>query len=296
MVGYTGALVPQLAGWSHAYSGKVRDLFVPSGEDLTDADRILVVASDRISAFDHVLSPEIPHKGELLTRLSLWWFGQLSVPNHLRTPHASTPAIPNEIASRSMLVANLDMFPIECVVRGYLSGSAWVEYEQTQSVCGVELPRGLENGDRLPEPIYTPAYKAPVGEHDENITFEHTVELIGEADAATLRTRSLEVFSQARDIAESRGIILADTKFEFGRDRESGIIALADEVLTSDSSRYWDAAAYAAGEREQSFDKQIVRNWLLANWDMRGTPPMLPPEIVEQTSARYQELINRLIG
>ena len=296
MVGYTGAHVPQLAGWSHAYSGKVRDLFVPSGEDLTDADRILVVASDRISAFDHVLSPEIPHKGELLTRLSLWWFGQLSVPNHLRTPHASTPAIPNEIASRSMLVANLDMFPIECVVRGYLSGSAWVEYEQTQSVCGVELPRGLENGDRLPEPIYTPAYKAPVGEHDENITFEHTVELIGEADAATLRTRSLEVFSQARDIAESRGIILADTKFEFGRDRESGIIALADEVLTSDSSRYWDAAAYAAGEREQSFDKQIVRNWLLANWDMRGTPPMLPPEIVEQTSARYQELINRLIG
>ncbi len=296
MAGFAGADALDLPGWHHAYSGKVRDLYVPVGQDLATAPRILVVASDRISAFDHVLEPAIPGKGELLTSLSTWWFAQLPVPNHLREADAATPRIPSNVVERSMLVANLDMFPIECVVRGYLSGSGWAEYQESQTVCGVPLPAGLQNGDRLPEPIYTPAYKAAVGNHDENITFERTVELIGESDARALRDLSLDVFSRASNIAADRGVILADTKFEFGRDRDTGVITLADEVLTSDSSRYWDAQAYATGEREQSFDKQIVRNWLSAHWDKRGTPPVLPADIVEKTAGRYRELIERLVG
>jgi phosphoribosylaminoimidazole-succinocarboxamide synthase len=296
VAGFTGAVALDLPGWLHAYSGKVRDLYVPVGQDLATAPRILVVASDRISAFDHVLEPAIPGKGELLTRLSNWWFAQLPVPNHLREADSATPSIPSNVVDRSMLVASLDMFPIECVVRGYLSGSGWAEYQESQTVCGVPLPTGLQNSDRLPEPIYTPAYKAAVGNHDENITFERTVELIGESDARALRDLSLDVFSRASDMAAERGVILADTKFEFGRDRDTGVITLADEVLTSDSSRYWDAQAYATGEREQSFDKQIVRNWLSAHWDKRGTPPVLPADIVEKTAARYRELIERLVG
>jgi len=296
MAGFTGATALELPGWQHAYSGKVRDLYVPTGHDLAAAPRILVVASDRISAFDHVLEPEIPGKGELLTTLSNWWFEQLPVPNHLRLPDDDTPRIPDAVQSRSMLVANLDMFPVECVVRGYLSGSGWLEYQETQTVCGITLPAGLTNGDRLPEPIYTPAYKAAVGEHDENISFERTVELIGDEDARALRDLSLDIFARASDLAASRGVILADTKFEFGRDRETGVITLADEVLTSDSSRYWDADAYARGERDNSFDKQIVRNWLSANWDKTGSPPALPQEIVVQTADRYRELIERLVG
>ena len=295
MAGFTGATAVELPGWQHAYSGKVRDLYVPIGHDLAVAPRILVVASDRISAFDHVLEPEIPGKGELLTTLSNWWFAKLPVPNHLRLPDNETPSIPDTVKSRSMLVANLDMFPIECVVRGYLSGSGWLEYQQTQTVCGITLPAGLTNGDRLPEPIYTPAYKAAVGEHDENISFERTVELIGDEDARALRDLSLDIFARASDLAASRGVILADTKFEFGLDRETGVITLADEVLTSDSSRYWDADAYARGERNNSFDKQIVRNWLSANWDKTGAPPALPPEIVAQTADRYRELIDGLV-
>ncbi|NBX22782.1 MAG: phosphoribosylaminoimidazolesuccinocarboxamide synthase [Microbacteriaceae bacterium] len=293
MAGFTGATALELPGWQHAYSGKVRDLYVPTGHDLAVAPRILVVASDRISAFDHVLEPEIPGKGELLTTLSNWWFAQLPVPNHLRLPDNETPGIPETVKGRSMLVANLDMFPIECVVRGYLSGSGWLEYQQTQTVCGIELPAGLANGDRLPEPIYTPAYKAAVGEHDENISFERTVELIGDEDARALRDLSLDIFTRASGLAASREVILADTKFEFGRDRDTGVITLADEVLTSDSSRYWDADAYARGERDNSFDKQIVRNWLSANWDKTGAPPALPREIVAQTAERYRELIER---
>ena len=287
-----------LPGWRHAYSGKVRDLYVPaspSDADLTTASRILVVASDRVSAFDHVLEPGIPGKGELLTTLSLWWFDQLSVPNHLRDGE-----IPEAVAGRAMLVANLDMFPVECVVRGYLSGSGWLEYQQSQSVCGISLPAGLQDGDKLPEPIYTPAWKAPFGEHDENITFERTVELVGLDVATKLRELSLSIFAEAVAIAGERGIILADTKFEFGADRDTGVITLADEVLTSDSSRYWDAAAYAAGstpaEKMLSFDKQIVRNWLSEHWDKQGTPPLLPADIVAQTSARYRELIERMLG
>lgn len=295
MTGFTGGEKLELAGWAHAYSGKVRDLYVPVGETLESTPRVLVVASDRVSAFDHVLEPGIPGKGELLTTLSLWWFDQLGVPNHLREGE-----IPLEVQGKAMLVANLDMFPVECVVRGYLSGSGYLEYLETQSVCGIALPAGLKDGDKLPEPIYTPAWKAPFGEHDENITFERTVELVGLEDATALRDLSLKIFKKATELAAAKGIILADTKFEFGRDRETGVITLADEVLTSDSSRYWDAVAYAAGttpaEKMTSFDKQIVRNWLSANWDKTGTPPVLPAEIVEKTADRYRELISRMLG
>ena len=276
------------AGWEHSYSGKVRDLYTAAAHPGV----VLMVASDRVSAFDHVLAPGIPGKGELLTRLSLWWFDQLDdVPNHL-----AAGEIPAEVRGRAMLAKTLEMYPIECVVRGYLSGSGWLEYQQSQSVCGVNLPAGLSNGDRLPEPIYTPAWKAPMGEHDENITFERTVELVGIEAARELRDASLAIFTQASAIAEQRGVILADTKFEFGADPVSGELTLADEVLTSDSSRYWDAELYAAGgpDRLASFDKQIVRNWLAANWDQTGTPPELPQEIVAQTADRYRELIERL--
>ena len=278
----------ELPGWVHVYSGKVRDLY--SSDE--HPGQLLVVASDRISAFDHVLEPGIPGKGTLLTQLSLWWFEQLDdVPNHLAAPDAQAPA---GVEGRAMLVKQLDMFPIECVVRGYLSGSGWKEYQATQSVCGVALPAGLADGDRLPEPIYTPAWKAPLGEHDENITFERTVELVGTDAATALRDLSLRIFTRASAIAEQRGVILADTKFEFGADAD-GTITLADEVLTSDSSRYWDAELYAAGDRASSFDKQIVRNWLLEHWDpSAGAPPALPQEIVERTAARYRELIERL--
>ena len=304
----------ELPGFTHVYSGKVRDLYEPAA-GRTDAatGRLLVVASDRVSAFDHVLSPAIPGKGELLTTLSLWWFDQLSdVPNHLVADHelssdntGSDPAtvreiIPTEVVGRSMLVKKLDMFPVECVVRGYLTGSGWKEYEAEQSVCGIPLPAGLQNGDRLPEPLFTPAYKAPLGEHDENISYERVVELIGADDAAALRDRSLSIYRRASAIAEPAGVILADTKFEFGRDPHTGEIVLADEVLTSDSSRYWDAEAWASGgtpaERMASFDKQIVRDWLAANWDQTGTPPELPADIVARTTERYRDILTLLTG
>ena len=307
-----------LPGWRHVYSGKVRDLYVPAdaatgsaGDGGTGAaDRMLVVASDRVSAFDHVLEPGIPGKGVLLTTLSLWWFdrlaiggdGERGIPNHLAADHelgddGPRELIPAAVAGRAMLVRSLEMQPIECVVRGYLTGSGWVEYQQSGTVCGISLPSGLDNGDRLPEPIYTPAFKAPMGEHDENISYERTVELVGAARAEELRRLSLEVYARAARTAEARGLILADTKFEFGLD-DAGVMTLADEVLTSDSSRYWDAAAWRAGgtpaERMASFDKQIVRDWLAANWDRTGEPPRLPEEIVERTAERYRELLARL--
>jgi phosphoribosylaminoimidazole-succinocarboxamide synthase len=291
----SGVSVP---GWTLAYSGKVRDLYVPNSSTLASTTRLLVVASDRVSAFDHVLEPGIPGKGELLTTLSLWWFDTLiGIPNHLLGDQTEVPA---EVAGRAMLVKPLDMFPVECVVRGYLSGSGWLEYQRDQSVCGVALPAGLANGDRLPEPIYTPAFKAELGEHDENITFERTVELVGASVATALRDLSLDIYRRAAALALASGVILADTKFEFGADRTTGEITLADEVLTSDSSRYWDAAAYDSGDRTASFDKQIVRNWLAANWNTdpdaltAGPPPALPAEIVERTAARYRELLDRL--
>ncbi len=276
-----------MTGWELDYSGKVRDLY----RSTAHPGQVLMVASDRISAFDHVLEPGIPGKGALLTRLSLWWFAQLDgVPNHLVKASA---LIPEAVEGRAMLVRTLDMFPIECVVRGYLAGSGWTEYQASSSVCGVDLPAGLGFGDRLPHPIFTPAFKAPMGEHDENITFERTVELVGADTAHALRELSLDIFTRASAIAEARGLILADTKFEFGADAD-GVITLADEVLTSDSSRYWDAEAWANGKRKDSFDKQIVRDWLSANWDGTSTPPRLPDSIVKLTAERYRELITRL--
>jgi phosphoribosylaminoimidazole-succinocarboxamide synthase len=282
----------------------VRDIYIPaSASTIDDAPVLLVVASDRVSAFDHVLEPGIPGKGELLTTLSLWWFDQLDVPNHLVPDHelrgnAVVDEIPDAVAGRAMLVKPLEMYPIECVVRGYITGSGWLEYQRKQSVCGVPLPAGLSIGDRVPEPIYTPAWKAPMGQHDENISFERTVELVGADTATQLRERSLAIYRAASATAEKRGVILADTKFEFGADRSTGVVTLADEVLTSDSSRYWDADAYASGstpaERMASFDKQIVRDWLAAHWNKHGTPPALPADIVEQTAARYRELLERL--
>jgi len=281
-----------IPGWRHLYSGKVRDLY--ASEDPADT-RILVVASDRVSAFDFVLSPGIPQKGELLTQLSDWWFDQLSdVPNHL-----AEGEIPDAVAGRAMLAMALEILPIECVVRGYITGTGWAEYVEHGTVCGIPLPEGLSNGDRLPEPLFTPAYKAPLGEHDENITYERVVELVGAERAAQLRDASLSLYRRASAIAEAKGLILADTKFEFGVDAD-GTLRLADEVLTSDSSRYWDAEAWKTGatpeERMASFDKQIVRDWLAANWDKQGEPPALPDEIVEQTADRYRELIGRLKG
>jgi phosphoribosylaminoimidazole-succinocarboxamide synthase len=285
----------ELAGWDRTYSGKVRDLYTSPDHP----DRVLMVASDRVSAFDHVLEPAIPGKGAILTELSLWWFDQLSgMPNHL-APRAEWSVIPAEVADRAMLVTTLAMFPIECVARGYLSGSGWVEYQKSQSVCGLPLPAGLTDGDRLPEPIYTPAWKAPMGQHDENITFERTAELIGLENATALRDLTLTIFTRASAIAEERGVILADTKFEFGA-APDGAITLADEVLTPDSSRYWDAEVYASGNRTASFDKQIVRDWMKAHWDpltssgTENAPPRLPEVIVEKTAARYRELVDRL--
>jgi phosphoribosylaminoimidazole-succinocarboxamide synthase len=286
--------VTDLPGWNHSYSGKVRDLY----SSPEHPDRLLMVASDRVSAFDHVLETPIPGKGAILTALSLWWFDQLAgMPNQL-APRDEWSIIPAEVADRATLVTQLTMFPIECVARGYLSGSGWVEYQKTQSVCGVELPAGLTDGARLPEPIYTPAWKAPLGQHDENITFERTAEMIGLDNATALRELTLTIFSRASTIAEERGVILADTKFEFGQ-APDGTVTLADEVLTPDSSRYWDAQDYADG-RTASFDKQIVRDWLKANWDSSTSsgsevaPPPLPREIVDKTAARYRELVDRI--
>ncbi len=295
-----------LAGWRHTYSGKVRDLYEP---ETGDGAFLLVVASDRISAFDHVLEPPISGKGALLTGLSRWWFDQLDVPNHLVDADAirrgergnpAAPPVPDEVGARAMLTRKLEMYPIECVVRGALTGSGYAEYRETGAVCGIELPAGITDGDLLGEPIYTPAYKAPLGEHDENITFERSAELVGSEVAAQLRDASLAIFTRARELAAARGLVLADTKFEFGRDPRTGELVLADEVLTSDSSRYWDLAAYESGstpaEKMASFDKQIVRDWLAAHWDNTGEPPVLPQEIVDRTLARYAELFTRLTG
>ena len=277
-----------IAGWNHVYSGKVRDLY--ESQNPQHAHLILVVASDRVSAFDHVLEPAIPNKGKYLTTLTNWWFDRLDVPNHT-TNEVSVPA---EVAGRGTVAKKLEMFPIECVVRGYISGSGWKEYEQQGTICGIKLPDGLHFGGKLPEPIFTPAYKAPMGEHDENITFERVVELIGQENANALRDLSIKVFNRASELAERAGLILADTKFEFGIDPATGAITLGDEVLTPDSSRFWSKAAWDRGERKDSFDKQIVRNWLAANWNQEGTPPALPQEIVDQTSAKYAELVERL--
>ena len=274
-----------IAGWAHQRSGKVRDLYTsPSGE-------LLIVASDRISAFDYILPTLIPGKGELLTKLSSFWFNKLVniVPNHIVTTD-----VPDVVAGRAVIVKPLKMFPIECVARGYLTGSGWAEYQKTQTVCGIALPAGLVDGSKLPAPIFTPATKADDGEHDMNITFEQAAEIVGEADAERLRDLTLALYSAAHDYAATRGIILADTKFEFGRDAD-GNICLGDEALTPDSSRFWDASQWHPGQVQPSFDKQFVRDWLVqSGWDRNSTPPELPADVVAKTKERYQAAFDLL--
>ena len=281
-------MTKDIAGWRHVYSGKVRDLYESNDPNLSHL--ILVVASDRVSAFDHVLEPAIPNKGKHLTTLTNWWFDRLPVENHV----SHEVPVPEEVLGRATVAKKLEMFPIECVVRGYISGSGWKEYQEKGEICGVELPEGLTFGAKLPKPIFTPAFKAELGDHDENISFEKVVEIIGLENAERLRAMSLEIFNKASELAEHAGLILADTKFEFGIDPATGHTVLGDEVLTPDSSRFWSKAAWDRGERKDSFDKQIVRNWLAANWDQAGEPPVLPAEIVAQTQDKYAELVERL--
>jgi len=286
----------QVPGWRHIYTGKVRDLYEPV-EPHPRGDVMLVVASDRISAYDWVLPTEIPGKGAVLTALTLWWFDRLRdiVPDH--TVEAEVPA---EVADRGMICQRLDMFPVECVARGYLTGSGLVEYRASGSVCGVPLPAGLVDGSRLLTPIFTPATKAEVGEHDENVTLEAVAASIGHADAEALRDLTLAVYARAHEIAADRGIILADTKFEFGRSAD-GRIVLADEVLTPDSSRFWPMAEWEPGHAQPSYDKQFVRDWLTSpasGWDKNGDtpPPALPDDVVDKTRQRYLEAYDRLIA
>ena len=294
---------PQLPGWKHVYSGKVRDLYVPLDEVIKDQlhqDCVLVVASDRISAFDHVLSSEIPDKGRILTQLSLWWFEQLDVEHHVL---ASTVegGVPSAVEGRAMICKKLDMFPVECIARGYLTGSGLAEYKQSRTVCSIPLPEGLVDGSRLDEAIFTPSAKAEVGEHDENITYEAVVDIVGVDVAERLRELTLKIYSRAEEVARGRGIILADTKVEFGFDVVTGTITLGDEVLTPDSSRFWDAATYEPGRAQPSFDKQYVRDWLTSpesGWVRASDtpPPPLPAEVVDRTRGRYVEAYEKLTG
>jgi phosphoribosylformylglycinamidine synthase subunit PurS len=275
------------------HAGKVRRLY-----DLPDADgagRMLMVATDNISAFDFVLASQIPDKGAILNQLSLWWFAQFAdMPNHI----VSTE-VPDAVRGRAVVVEKLAMIGVEAVARGYLTGSGWVEYQQSRTVCGVPLPEGLRDGDKLPEPIFTPAAKAPLGEHDENIDYATVVARHGEQTASELREATLAIYARAAAIAAERGIILADTKFEFGR-RPDGTLVLADEVLTPDSSRFWDAAGWRPGVSLPSFDKQYVRDWLAkaSGWDRTSDqpPPPLPADVVDATRARYVEAYERLTG
>ncbi|MFG2756732.1 phosphoribosylaminoimidazolesuccinocarboxamide synthase [Streptomyces wuyuanensis] len=284
----------QVPGLTHLHTGKVRDLYENEAGDL------VMVASDRISAYDWVLPTEIPDKGRVLTRLSLWWFDRLAdlVPNHVISTDLPAGA-PADWAGRTLVCRALDMVPVECVARGYLTGSGLAEYDQTRTVCGLALPEGLVDGSELPAPIFTPATKAAVGDHDENVSFEEVARQVGADTAALLRRTTLDVYARARDIARERGIILADTKFEFGFDGERLIIA--DEVLTPDSSRFWPADQWQPGRAQPSYDKQYVRDWLTSpasGWD-RGSeqpPPALPQDVVESTRARYLEAYELLTG
>ncbi|MFG2711071.1 phosphoribosylaminoimidazolesuccinocarboxamide synthase [Streptomyces goshikiensis] len=285
----------QVPGLVHLHTGKVRDLY-------RDEDgNLVMVASDRMSAFDWVLPTEIPDKGRVLTQLSLWWFDQLRdlVPNHVISTELPAGA-PADWAGRTLICTSLDMVPVECVARGYLTGSGLVEYDQTRTVCGLALPEGLVNGSELPAPIFTPAAKAEVGEHDENVSYEEVARTTGAETAALLRQTTLAVYGRARDIARERGIILADTKFEFGFDKDGRLVA-GDEVLTPDSSRFWPADQWEPGRAQPSYDKQFVRDWLASpasGWDRAGElpPPALPREVVEQTRAKYVEAYERLTG
>ena len=264
-------------------------------------EKLLLVAADRISAFDYILEDEIPNKGRVLTQLSCFWFDLLSdvVENHLIS--ADVADLPEEfkpyeeyLEGRFMLVKKAQMFPVECIVRGYLTGSGLKDYQKTGAVCGIELPAGLENGSKLPEPLFTPSTKAEIGDHDENISFERCAELLGDEAAQDLRDLTLAVYTKASEHAAERGIIIADTKFEFGT--IDGTIILADEVLTPDSSRFWGVDDYEVGREQPSFDKQFVRNWLNANWDRTGNPPRLPQDVIDQTSAKYVQAYETITG
>ena len=280
--------------------GKVRDNYA------VGSDRILMVASDRISAFDVIMGQPIPGKGALLTQMALWWFDRLKdiVPNHLTGDAPESVMAPDkvaQVAGRSMLVQRLKPIPVEAVVRGYLAGSGWKEYQQGRAVCGVALPAGLKNASKLPQPIYTPAAKAEVGEHDENITYERTVQMIGPGLAAQIRDISIALYQRAAAIALAKGIIIADTKFEFGLDA-AGTLVLMDEVLTPDSSRYWPLEGYQEGANPPSFDKQYLRDWLETAqvggqpWNKTAPAPELPDEVIAQTAAKYREAMSRLVG
>ncbi|MBQ0827891.1 phosphoribosylaminoimidazolesuccinocarboxamide synthase [Streptomyces tagetis] len=286
----------EVPGLVHLHTGKVRDLYRNEAGDL------VMVASDRVSAYDWVLPTEIPDKGRILTQLSLWWFEQLAdlVPHHVLSTELP-PGAPADWEGRALVCASLRMVPVECVARGYLTGSGLAEYRRTRTVCGLALPEGLVDGSELPAPIFTPATKAEVGEHDENVSYEEVAHRVGPDTAAHLRQVTLAVYSRARDIARERGIILADTKFEFGFAEGDGGLVLADEVLTPDSSRFWPADRWQPGRAQPSYDKQFVRDWLTSpesGWDRTGEqpPPALPERIVEATRARYVEAYERLTG
>lgn len=279
-----------IPGAKHVHSGKVRELYE------LDSGELLMVASDRMSAFDWILETPIPDKGKVLTAMSLWWFEQLEslVPNHILSTD-----VPAAVAGRAVICERLDMFAVECVARGYLSGSGLLDYKATGEVCGIPLPAGLVEGSRLEDPIFTPATKAALGQHDENVAYDAVVAVVGPQAADQLRRLTLEIYSRARQDAEQRGIILADTKFEFGA-RPDGTIVLADEVLTPDSSRFWPADQWQPGKPQPSYDKQIVRNWLLyeSGWDRNSgeAPPPLADEVVERTRAAYIDAYERLTG
>ena len=278
---------PSIPGWTHLRTGKVRDLY------RNDLGNILLVASNRISAYDWVMPTEIPGKGAVLTQLSLFWFDLLEdiIPNHI----VSTD-VPEVVEDRAIIVQPLEMFAIECVARGFLTGSGWSEYKENNAVCGNELPAGLLDGSQLPTSIFTPATKADIGDHDINIDFEQASKIVGAEDATELRDLTLKLYDTAADFAKSRGIILADTKFEFGRN-SAGAIVLGDEALTPDSSRFWDQSTWVPGGTQPSFDKQFLRDYLVASgWDRNSPPPELPAEIVEKTADRYEEAFYRLTG
>ena len=285
---------PSLESYQHLAGGKVRDLYV------IDDEHLLLVASDRISAYDHVLETPIPDKGRVLTAMSVFFFQLLDATNNHLAGEPDDERIPEEVLGRALVVKRLEMVPVECVARGFLTGSGLLDYQATGSVCGVALPEGLVEASRLPEPIFTPASKAALGDHDENISFDDVVEKVGLNLAMKLRQDTLDIYDRAAMYASERGILLADTKFEFGLDK-AGNLVLADEVLTPDSSRYWDANEYEEGKVQASFDKQIVRNWLTgpeSGWDRASDtpPPPLPQHVVDKTRARYIEAYERISG
>lgn len=284
---------PALSDYQHLASGKVRELY------RIDDGHLLFVATDRISAYDYILDSEIPDKGRVLTAMSVFFFGHLTVPNHLAGP-PDDERIPEEVLGRALVVRQLDMLPVEAVARGYLTGSGLIDYQKTGAVCGIALPSGMVEASRFDEPLFTPATKADLGEHDVNITYDDVVELIGAERADELRRLTLRTYSEGAEHARSKGIIVADTKFEFGVGTD-GALTLADEVFTPDSSRYWNAEDYVEGQVQNSFDKQFVRNWLTgtdSGWDRHGNtpPPPLPSEIAEATRARYIEAYERISG